>query len=107
MKGKFTRHAADIVTHRIYNNQGIHSYYLEASSALESERSNSDLTTVVHRRSCGFKRNPPQVQHPLRIARAMREFSGTTLPERALAVNNEAMSGVKRCNYQILLDSPV
>ena len=29
----------------------------------------------------------------------MREFSGTTLPKRALAVNNEDMSGVKRCNY--------
>ena len=34
-KGKFTRHAANIVTHRVYK-QGIQNYYLEASSVLIS-----------------------------------------------------------------------
>ena len=49
---------------------------------------------------------PSQVQRSMRITRAMREFSGTTLPERALATNNEAIREVKRCNYyRIRLDS--
>ena len=42
---------------------------------------------------------PSQVQRPLRITRAMRKFSGTTLPERALTAYNEVMGGVKRRNY--------
>ena len=38
----------------------------------------------------------------------MRGFSGATLPEEALAANNEATSGVKSHNYrQILIDSSV
>ena len=36
---------------------------------------------------------------PAAITRAMRKFSGTTLPERTLAVNNEAIRKVKICNY--------
>ena len=38
----------------------------------------------------------------------MRGFSGATLPEEALAANNEATSGVKSHNYrQTLIDSSV
>ena len=56
-----------------------------------SERSNPNISMVVLKRSCGHKRYPPQVQRPLQTTRAMRKFSGTTLPERALAANNEAI----------------
>ena len=93
MKGKFTRHPVNIVTHRVYN-QEIQSYYLEASSVLISlSAANSYLTTVEHKQLFGFKQNPPQAQRLLRITRAIREFLGTTLPKQTLAAKTILRAG--------------
>ena len=91
-KRKFTRHATNLVPHRVQN-QGAQQF-----------RSNYCSTQAVVR----CKRYPLYVQRPRRITRAMHEFLGVTLPEQILVANNEATSGVKRRNYcQILIDSSV
>ena len=78
----FTRHIADINTHRAYK---------------YSECSNSDQIIVVLKRSSDHKRYPPQVQHPLRITSCTSSRGQFSLSEHSLRKQGHVR--VRRCKF--------